>query len=61
MNNQATVWGVPFSALTLDHTVDAVTALVEARTPSFAITANTNYAMLTEPQAVAAALTELPA
>ena len=41
------VWGLPLAPLTRVQTVDAVTALVEADRPSFFITANTNYAMLT--------------
>lgn len=42
------VWGVPFTALTRAQAVDAVMALIEAGRPSFFITANVHYAMLTE-------------
>jgi N-acetylglucosaminyldiphosphoundecaprenol N-acetyl-beta-D-mannosaminyltransferase len=41
------VWGVPLWPLTLEETVEAVSALVEEREPAFFITANTHYAMLT--------------
>lgn len=42
------VWGVPFTPFTRAQAVDAVMALIEARRPSFFITANVHYAMLTE-------------
>jgi N-acetylglucosaminyldiphosphoundecaprenol N-acetyl-beta-D-mannosaminyltransferase len=41
------VWGVPFTPLTLSQTVEAVSALIEKGEPTFFITANTHYAMLT--------------
>ncbi len=41
------VWGVPFAPLTLDQTVDAVDALIERGEPSFLISANLHYVMLT--------------
>jgi N-acetylglucosaminyldiphosphoundecaprenol N-acetyl-beta-D-mannosaminyltransferase len=41
------VWGLPLAPLTLAGTVERVKALVEARVPSFFVTANLNYAMLT--------------
>ncbi|MFO0887976.1 MAG: WecB/TagA/CpsF family glycosyltransferase [Isosphaeraceae bacterium] len=43
----ARIWGVPFRPLTLQQTVEAVSALVERDEPAFFITANTHYAMLT--------------
>jgi N-acetylglucosaminyldiphosphoundecaprenol N-acetyl-beta-D-mannosaminyltransferase len=42
------VWGVPFAPITLAGTLAAVTELVRRRSPSYFITANTHYAMLTE-------------
>jgi len=41
------VWGVPFAPLTLAETVDAIDVLIEKREPSYFITANLHYAMLT--------------
>jgi N-acetylglucosaminyldiphosphoundecaprenol N-acetyl-beta-D-mannosaminyltransferase len=41
------VWGVPLAPLTLAGTLLKTKALVDARVPSFFITANLNYAMLT--------------
>lgn len=40
------VWGVPFAPLTRAGAVAAVAALIEAGRPSFFITANTHYLML---------------
>jgi N-acetylglucosaminyldiphosphoundecaprenol N-acetyl-beta-D-mannosaminyltransferase len=48
MRNPVWVWDLPFAPMTLSETVDAVSALVESRRPSFFITANTHYAMLTK-------------
>ena len=42
------VWGLPLSPLSLAATVEAVAALVERGVPSYFVTANTHYAMLTE-------------
>ena len=42
------VWGLPLANLTLAETVAAISDLIEARRPSYFITANTHYAMLTE-------------
>jgi N-acetylglucosaminyldiphosphoundecaprenol N-acetyl-beta-D-mannosaminyltransferase len=42
------VWGVPFAPITLEESVATVSRLIAARRPSFFITANTHYAMLTE-------------
>jgi N-acetylglucosaminyldiphosphoundecaprenol N-acetyl-beta-D-mannosaminyltransferase len=42
----STVWNVPFDRLTMDQTLDHLESLIERRTPSYAITANLNYAML---------------
>jgi N-acetylglucosaminyldiphosphoundecaprenol N-acetyl-beta-D-mannosaminyltransferase len=41
------VWGLPLHPLTTPETLDLVDALVAARRPSFFITANLHYAMLT--------------
>ena len=42
------VWGIPLANLSLAETVAAISDLIEARRPSYFITANTHYAMLTE-------------
>lgn len=52
------VWGLPLAPLTLEQTLDAIDALVAARRPSFFITANLYYAMLTYEDAGLAALNE---
>ena len=41
------VWRLPLSPITLSETVEAVAAMIERGLPSFFITANTHYAMLT--------------
>src|SRR5438105_2929899 len=48
MDHRVWVWGLPFAPLTQAQAVEAVVNLVEARRPSFFITANTHYAMLTK-------------
>lgn len=40
------VWGVPFHALTMESSLDAIERWVDRRVPGYAITANLNYAML---------------
>lgn len=47
MTGPALVWGLPLAPLTRAEAVDAVMRLVEAGRPSFFITANLHYAMLT--------------
>lgn len=47
MGNSSEVWGVPLTPLTRSDAVDRVEALIECRVPSFFITANLHYAMLT--------------
>ena len=42
------VWGLPLAPFTFDETLDRIDRLVEAGRPSFFITANLNYAMLTD-------------
>ena len=42
------VWGLPFAPMGLAETVSTVSALIERGLPTFFITANTHYAMLTE-------------
>ena len=48
MSDPVWVWGVPLAPLTLAETVAAVSDLIEANQPTYFITANTHYAMLTE-------------
>jgi N-acetylglucosaminyldiphosphoundecaprenol N-acetyl-beta-D-mannosaminyltransferase len=45
------VWGLPLSPMTRLQAAEAVMALIEAGRPSFFITANTHYAMLTAERA----------
>jgi N-acetylglucosaminyldiphosphoundecaprenol N-acetyl-beta-D-mannosaminyltransferase len=47
-NDRVHVWEVPFAPMTVEEAVTAVTGLVHAGRPSYFITANTHYAMLTE-------------
>ena len=47
MSDPVWVWGVPFTPLTLAQAVAAVGELIEAGEPTYFITANTHYAMLT--------------
>jgi N-acetylglucosaminyldiphosphoundecaprenol N-acetyl-beta-D-mannosaminyltransferase len=48
MDNRVWVWGIPFAPLTLSQAVETVVNLVKAGQPSYFITANTHYAMLTK-------------
>jgi N-acetylglucosaminyldiphosphoundecaprenol N-acetyl-beta-D-mannosaminyltransferase len=41
------VWGVPFASLSMAETVSAIEDLIEVGRPTFFVTANVNYAMLT--------------
>jgi N-acetylglucosaminyldiphosphoundecaprenol N-acetyl-beta-D-mannosaminyltransferase len=41
------IWGLPLARMTRTEAADAVMGLIEAGRPSFFITANTHYAMLT--------------
>jgi len=41
------VWGLPLTPITNEHLPEAVARLIRARQPSYFITANLNYAMLT--------------
>ena len=47
MNAPTWVWGLPLAPMTRVEAARAVMALIEAGRPSFFITANTHYAMLT--------------
>ena len=47
MSRNTTVWGLPLAPLTRQQAVERVHELIEARKPSFFITANLHYAMLT--------------
>lgn len=47
MKEPVWVWGVPFAPVTLEETVEAVDALIEKGAPSYFITANLHYVMLT--------------
>ena len=57
-NDREWVWGVPFAPITLDQTIAAVSMMIAAGRPSFFITANTHYAMLTEQAADLGAINE---
>jgi len=48
VNEPVWVWGVPLARWTLADTVAAIGGLIEAGRPTYVITANTNYLMLTE-------------
>jgi len=48
MSETVWVWGVPVAALTRAQAVGAVDRLIEAGGPSYFVTANTHYAMLTK-------------
>jgi N-acetylglucosaminyldiphosphoundecaprenol N-acetyl-beta-D-mannosaminyltransferase len=47
MTGPAWVWGLPLSPMTRGEAAEAVMRLIEAGQPSYFITANTHYAMLT--------------
>jgi N-acetylglucosaminyldiphosphoundecaprenol N-acetyl-beta-D-mannosaminyltransferase len=47
MDNRVWVWGLPIAPMTRAQAVEAVAELVEVGQPSFFITANAHYAMLT--------------
>jgi N-acetylglucosaminyldiphosphoundecaprenol N-acetyl-beta-D-mannosaminyltransferase len=47
MTEPAWVWGLPLSPMTRPQAADAVMALIDAGLPSYFITANVHYAMLT--------------
>jgi N-acetylglucosaminyldiphosphoundecaprenol N-acetyl-beta-D-mannosaminyltransferase len=47
MSGPAWVWGLPLTPLTRAQAAEAVMGLIEAGRPSYFITANTHYAMLT--------------
>jgi N-acetylglucosaminyldiphosphoundecaprenol N-acetyl-beta-D-mannosaminyltransferase len=47
-NDPVWVWGVPLARLTMAETVAAVGDLIKAGQPSYFITANTHYVMLTD-------------
>ena len=47
MSLSAMVWGLPLTPLTREQAVNRVEELIVAREPSYFITANTHYAMLT--------------
>jgi N-acetylglucosaminyldiphosphoundecaprenol N-acetyl-beta-D-mannosaminyltransferase len=48
VNEPVWVWGVPLARWTLADTVAAIGGLIEAGQPTYFITANTHYLMLTE-------------
>lgn len=52
------VWGLDFHAVTMEQTLDHLEQVIRARTPSYAITANLNYAMLCERHPRLAAFTK---
>jgi N-acetylglucosaminyldiphosphoundecaprenol N-acetyl-beta-D-mannosaminyltransferase len=47
MEKRVLIWGLHIAPLTLSQAVDAIVGLIKAGQPSFFITANTHYAMLT--------------
>jgi N-acetylglucosaminyldiphosphoundecaprenol N-acetyl-beta-D-mannosaminyltransferase len=47
MSERSWVWGLPLAPLTRDQAAEAVMRLIEAGQPSYFITANVHYAMLT--------------
>ena len=47
MNERSTVWGLPLTPLTRQGAIDRVDQLIRDRVPSYFITANLHYAMLT--------------
>ena len=53
VNNPVWVWGLPLARISLAATTETVDRLVKRRQPSFFITANTHYAMLTRDRRVA--------
>ena len=58
INQPSWVWGLPLSPLTRSQAADAVMTLIEAGEPSYFITANTHYAMLTQSNAGLRAINE---
>lgn len=48
IDDAVTVWGLPLAPWTRDQATDAVTERVRARRPTYFITANTHYAMLSQ-------------
>lgn len=52
------VWGVPIAPLTFQQTVDEVEKLIQLGKPSYFITANLNYHMLTDKEPRLAAVNE---
>ena len=51
MDNRVWVWGLPIAAMTRPQAVEAVAQLVETGKPSYFITANAHYAMLSHKSA----------
>lgn len=47
MTERVCVWGLPLAPMTLAEAAEATTGLAEAGRPSYFVTANTHYAMLT--------------
>ena len=58
IDRRSWVWGLPLAPWTRDQAADAAMTLVEAGGPSFFITANAHYAMLTEQDATLRAVNE---
>jgi N-acetylglucosaminyldiphosphoundecaprenol N-acetyl-beta-D-mannosaminyltransferase len=44
--NKSSVWGIDYHALDMAQTLDCLERIIVARKPSYAVTANLNYAML---------------
>ncbi len=52
------IWGVPFTPVSMAETVRAIEHLIEARRPSYVITANVHYAMLSHENSDLGAINE---
>ena len=52
------IWGVPFTPVSMAETVQAIERLIEARRPSYVITANVHYAMLSQENSDLGAINE---
>ena len=52
------VWGIPFHVVDMEQTLDYLEQVIRVRKPSYAITANLNYAMLCSKHPRLAAFTE---
>ncbi|WP_406696194.1 WecB/TagA/CpsF family glycosyltransferase [Singulisphaera sp. Ch08] len=58
MSKPVRIWGIPFTPMTRPQAVEAIMALAEAGRPSYFITANLHYAMLTHQHPVLGSINE---